>query len=92
MLAWFSNPWYAGFYVLAVAGVGLHLSHGVQSAMQTFGVNHPRYTPAIRKAGLALAALLFIGFASMPVYFGFAYKAGLACCAPAPQGSVGGSK
>jgi succinate dehydrogenase / fumarate reductase cytochrome b subunit len=43
----------------------------VQSALQTFGVNHPRYTPLIRKAGLALAGLLFLGFASMPVYFGF---------------------
>lgn len=107
VLAWFSNPWYAGFYILAVAGVGLHLSHGVQSALQTFGVNHPRYTPLLRKAGLAFAALMFLGFASMPVYFGFAYKyKNMACCAPAPDrlpadigsgtsspnGSVGGSK
>ena len=71
VLAWFANPWYAAFYVLAVGGVGLHLSHGVQSAFQTFGVNHPRYTPLVKKAGLALAGLLFLGFASMPIYFGF---------------------
>ncbi|MBI3288949.1 MAG: hypothetical protein HYZ74_05475 [Elusimicrobia bacterium] len=69
--AWFANPWYAAFYVLAVGGVGLHLSHGVQSAMQTFGVHHPRYTPLIKKAGLAFAAAIFLGFASMPLYFGF---------------------
>ncbi|UPT74890.1 MAG: succinate dehydrogenase cytochrome b subunit [Elusimicrobiota bacterium] len=85
VLAWFGNPWYAAFYVLAVAGVGLHLSHGVQSALQTFGVNHPRYTPLIRKAGLAFAALIFLGFASMPVYFGFAHKALACCAAPAVQ-------
>jgi succinate dehydrogenase / fumarate reductase cytochrome b subunit len=71
VLGWFSNPWYAAFYVLAVGGVGLHLSHGVQSAFQTFGLNHPRYTPIIRKAGLAFAFLIFLGFASFPVYFGF---------------------
>jgi len=71
VLAWFSNPLYAAFYVLAVGGVALHLSHGVQSAAQTFGFNHPRYTPLIRKAGLAFAGFIFLGFASMPLYFGF---------------------
>lgn len=68
---WFANPLYSTFYVLAVLGVGLHLSHGLQSALQTFGVNHPRYTPLIKKAGLGLAALITLGFASMPLYFGF---------------------
>ncbi len=74
VITWFSNPLYAAFYVLAVGGVGLHLSHGVQSALQTFGVNHPRYTPLLRKAGLAFAFLIFVGFASFPVYFGFLQK------------------
>lgn len=71
VVAWFANPWYSAFYVLAVGGVGLHLSHGVQSSLQTFGVNHPRYTPLIKKAGLAFAFLMFVGFASFPIYFGF---------------------
>ncbi len=79
VLGWFANPWYAAFYVLAVGGVGLHLSHGVQSALQTFGVNHPRYTPLIKKAGYAFAGLIFLGFASLPVYFGFIQRS-LACC------------
>lgn len=88
VVAWFANPWYAAFYILAVAGVGLHLSHGVQSALQTFGVNHPRYTPMLRKAGLAFAALIFLGFASMPIYFGFAYKyKNAACCMPGAEGA-----
>ncbi len=86
VLGWFANPWYSIFYVLAVAGVGLHLSHGVQSALQTFGVNHPRYTPALKKAGLAFAVLIFAGFASLPVYFGFFHKPALACC-PTEGGS-----
>jgi succinate dehydrogenase / fumarate reductase cytochrome b subunit len=68
---WFHNPLYAGFYVVALAALGLHLSHGVQSGFQTLGVNHPKYTPLIKKAGLAFAALIFLGFASMPIYFGF---------------------
>jgi succinate dehydrogenase / fumarate reductase, cytochrome b subunit len=85
---WFANPFYAAFYVLAILGVGLHLSHGVQSAAQTFGLSHPRYTPMIKRAGLALTALLTLGFASMPVYFGFVHKAGAASCCMAPEGGA----
>jgi succinate dehydrogenase / fumarate reductase cytochrome b subunit len=66
---WFHNPLYAGFYVVALIGVGLHLSHGVQSAFQTLGINHPRYTPLIKKLGLAFALVLAAAFASMPIYF-----------------------
>ena len=67
----FTNPLYAGFYVLALIGLGLHLSHGFQSGFQTLGFNHPRYTPTVRKIGLAFAILATLGFASMPIYFGF---------------------
>jgi succinate dehydrogenase / fumarate reductase cytochrome b subunit len=77
---WFSgSKLYAGFYLLAMLGIGLHLSHGVQSAAQTFGLNHPRYTPLVKKAGLGLAAAIALGFASLPLYFGFVKK-NLACC------------
>ncbi|MEK7390203.1 MAG: succinate dehydrogenase cytochrome b subunit [Elusimicrobiota bacterium] len=84
---WFANPVYALFYILALGGLGLHLSHGAQSALQTFGLNHPRYTPALKKAGLAFAALVFLGFASMPLYFGFIHKAGGACCTTSSGGA-----
>ncbi|OGR93288.1 MAG: hypothetical protein A2V88_16425 [Elusimicrobia bacterium RBG_16_66_12] len=77
---WFKNPLYAGFYILAVAGVGLHLSHGVQSAIQTLGVSHPRYTPMFRKLGLLFAVAISVGFASLPIYFGF-FHHDMACCA-----------
>ncbi len=65
------QPLYAAFYVVAMLGLGLHLSHGVQSALQTLGVNHPRYTPALKVLGLAFALLIALGFASIPVYFAF---------------------
>lgn len=77
---WFKNPLYAAFYVLAVAGVGLHLSHGAQSALQTFGLNHPRYTPLLKKLCLLFAIAVMTGFASLPVYFGFFHQ-DAACCA-----------
>lgn len=68
---WFADPLYAGFYVLALIGVGLHLSHGVQSSIQTLGLNHPRYTPLVKKLGLAFAVVVALTFASMPIYFCF---------------------
>lgn len=71
LTGWFADPLYSGFYVLALIGVGLHLSHGVQSAFQTLGVSHPRYTPLIKKVGLAFALIVGLAFASMPIYFGF---------------------
>jgi len=80
LTGWFKNPYYSAFYVLAVAGVGLHLSHGAQSAIQTFGLSHPRYTPMIKTLGLLFAIAIGAGFASLPIYFGFIHH-DTACCA-----------
>jgi succinate dehydrogenase / fumarate reductase cytochrome b subunit len=64
----FGNKAYTGFYVLAMAAVGLHLSHGFQSAFQTLGVNHPKYTPLIKGAGLLFALAIAGGFAVLPIW------------------------
>lgn len=64
----FRRPWYMGFYLLAMITLGLHLSHGVKSAFQTFGVNHPKFTPMIETAGLLLAVGLAAGFGMLPVW------------------------
>jgi succinate dehydrogenase / fumarate reductase cytochrome b subunit len=62
-----ASPLGAGVYLVGVAAVGLHLSHAFQSAFQTLGLNHPKYTPWIARLGLALAVILFLGFASFPI-------------------------
>src|ERR671938_259507 len=41
----FSNPLVVGFYVLSMIVVGSHLWHGVASAFQSLGVDHPKTTP-----------------------------------------------
>lgn len=64
----FGNLYYSLFYVLAMGALGLHLGHGVQSAFQTFGVNHPKYTPLIKKAGLAFALIIAGTFAVIPIW------------------------
>lgn len=62
------TPFGAGVYLLGVSALGIHLSHAFKSAFQTLGVNHPRYSPLIGKISLGLAVLLFLGFASFPIY------------------------
>lgn len=56
------------FYLLAVACVGMHLSHGIQSLFQTIGFFHDRYTPVIRRASIVLGAVVAIGFSLVPIY------------------------
>jgi succinate dehydrogenase / fumarate reductase cytochrome b subunit len=63
----FQNPWVAGFYTLALVMVAFHLYHGLWSAFQTVGANHPKYNPYRRPLALALALLLFVGFMTVPV-------------------------
>ncbi len=65
----FSLWWYAVLYVIAMIFLGYHLNHGFQSAFQTFGWNHNRYTPIIKKIGTIYAIIMAAGFASMPIYF-----------------------
>lgn len=55
------------FYVVAVAGLGFHLWHGLWSMFQSLGVASRAFTPGIRRAAAALAALLAMGFAAVPL-------------------------
>ena len=67
----FSNPMYVVFYVLSMIVVGYHLVHGFQSAFQTIGWNHPKYSPIIKGIGVAYAIVVPLLFAVIPVYFYF---------------------
>ena len=55
-----SNPFVGTFYVLANIFLALHLHHGIQSAVQTVGGNHPKYN-MFRKQGSAFIAGLIAG-------------------------------
>lgn len=67
----------AGFliYLIGVLALGLHLSHGIRSALQSLGANHPKYELLIQRAGVGLAVLFTLGFASFPVVYFFGGKA-----------------
>lgn len=65
----FKNPIVIAIYVVGQAVLAFHLWHGFQSAFQTLGVNHPKYTPFIKGFGKAFAIVVPFGFAAIPVIF-----------------------
>jgi succinate dehydrogenase / fumarate reductase cytochrome b subunit len=67
----FSNPLAVIIYVLAMFSLSYHLMHGFQSAFQTLGLNHKKYTPVIKKIGIIYSILIPFIFALMPLAFYF---------------------
>ncbi|VAW19631.1 hypothetical protein MNBD_BACTEROID05-966 [hydrothermal vent metagenome] len=64
----FLDPIHASIYFVAMICVGLHLSHAIQSIFQTFGYNHPRYTPVLRKISNYIGAIVAGVYASIPLF------------------------
>jgi succinate dehydrogenase / fumarate reductase, cytochrome b subunit len=63
----FSVPYIAAFYILGQAVLSFHLWHGFQSAFQTLGVNHPKYSPFIKAVGRGFAIAVPALFAIIPI-------------------------
>jgi succinate dehydrogenase / fumarate reductase cytochrome b subunit len=68
----FQNPLFAGIYAAVMLLLGAHLRHGFWSAFQSLGAMNARYTKSVYALGLALAAVLAVGFLAIPfwIYFG----------------------
>jgi succinate dehydrogenase / fumarate reductase, cytochrome b subunit len=62
----FRNPIYLGIYVMGVILVAFHVRHGLWSALQTVGANHPKYMPFIQKLSVVFAVIVALGFGSLP--------------------------
>ncbi len=65
----FQTWWVVVIYVLGVISLFWHLLHGFQSAFQTLGINHKRYTPFIKTLGIGYSIVVCVLFALMPVAF-----------------------
>jgi succinate dehydrogenase / fumarate reductase cytochrome b subunit len=57
----------AGIYITAMIVLFLHIRHGIHSLIQTFGLNDDRTLPLLKKASLGVAAVLALGYISIPV-------------------------
>lgn len=58
----FQDPIRVVVYCLSFVFLALHLDHGFQSAFQSLGARHPKYTPAIEKFGKVYAYAVPAGF------------------------------
>lgn len=67
----FEQPWFVVLYVVSMIVLALHLIHGFQSAFQTLGLNHKKYTPFIKIVGILYSILIPLGFAIIPLCFFF---------------------
>ena len=65
------EQWWYSIYVIAMILLGSHLNHGFQSAFQSIGLRHKKYTPSLKKIGAGFALLITLGFVSFPIYFYF---------------------
>ena len=63
----FLDPIHCLLYVLAMVAVGFHLTHGIQSFVQTFGFYHPKYTPIVRKISRGLGLFIALAYSSIPI-------------------------
>ena len=54
-------------YVMSLAALGLHLFHGMQSSIQTWGLNNERTLPVFEKSGTLASVILFLWYSAIPV-------------------------
>ena len=67
MVAGFRVPLVSGFYILAMALLCLHLSHGVSAMFQSVGLKNKSCGPLLDSIARAAALTIFLGYISIPV-------------------------
>jgi succinate dehydrogenase / fumarate reductase cytochrome b subunit len=65
----FADPLTSIFYIAAMVILGFHLNHAFQSAFQTLGWEHKKYTPIVKKIGSIFSIVSTLGYISIPVFF-----------------------
>ena len=77
----FSKPVYVVLYVIWIAALWFHLSHGFWSAMQTVGVNGKVWFNRWKTIGNIYVTLLMLGFLVVVLAFAFGCAPSLCCAA-----------
>ncbi len=58
-------------YLFSLTALLLHLTHGIQSSFQTWGLNNDRSLAIMIKAGTMTAVALFLGYIAIPMVIVF---------------------
>jgi len=68
VVEYFQNKIWVLWYIFAMISTGVHVSHGFQSVFQSLGINHPRFTPTIKKMSWGVGLFIGIGFSALAVF------------------------
>ncbi len=63
----FSNIWVSAFYIVAMALLCWHLSHGVSSMFQSLGFRNEIWRRRLNRFALAFGFVIFAGFSIIPI-------------------------
>jgi len=66
-VAVFSQKIFLAIYMVSMIILGFHVRHGLWSAFQTVGANHPKYMPFINRLSIVFAVIVALGFGSLPL-------------------------
>jgi len=75
----FANPLFVVLYIMWLAALWFHLSHGFWSAMQTFGWNGKVWFCRWKVIGIVYTTLLMLGFLVVVLAFAFKLAPSLCC-------------
>lgn len=67
MILGFKQPLVSLFYIVGMALLSLHLSHGVSAMFQSLGWKKRSYAPFLDKLAKGVAVFVFVGYVSIPV-------------------------
>ncbi|HAZ65279.1 MAG TPA: hypothetical protein DCY41_00830 [Opitutae bacterium] len=66
LVAGFSHSGVSAFYIISLALLSLHLSHGVSSTFQTLGLRNERWRGRLDVLAVAFGWIVFLGFSAIP--------------------------
>lgn len=70
----FQQPGFVVWYLVSLAVLGFHLSHGFGSSFQSLGIKNERTEPLLKKLSLVYAIVVAGGFITQPLYMLFLAK------------------
>lgn len=62
------DPLRAAIYAVGALFLGVHVAHGLQSAFQSLGLNHPRYRRLLVRISIVFAFIVTLGFGSFSLW------------------------
>ena len=67
--ALFASKIYCGLYLVWLAALWFHLTHGIWSSLQTIGINNKVWLPRVKVIANIVSTIVILMFMSIPLYY-----------------------